>query len=152
MSAGIAGKIGSGVFQVAIVVRDLDRAMKVATEQLGAGPFSEIQSTTEKVYRGRRIEPVQRIATGPLGPVVLELIQPVSGESLFWEFLEKHGEGVHHLGTRLASRKDYDAALDKLATAGFPSAQSGRKDDLTYDYMDTEPALGTYFELVWRAE
>jgi methylmalonyl-CoA/ethylmalonyl-CoA epimerase len=152
MSDGIAGKIGSGVFQVAIVVRDLDRAVEVATEQLGAGPFSEIQSTTEKVYRGRRIEPVQRIASGTLGPVVLELIQPISGESLFWEFLEKHGEGVHHLGTRLASPNDYQAALDRLAAAGFPSAQSGRKDGLAYDYIDTEAALGTYFELVWRAE
>jgi methylmalonyl-CoA/ethylmalonyl-CoA epimerase len=140
-----------GLFQIAIVVRDLDAAMKTFMDVLGAGEFRMLDSTTRKVYRGRPIDPVHRIAAADFGPVTVELIQPVSGESLFTEFLAKHGEGVHHLGFMLASNDDYERALTHLAEAGFPSAQSGRKADLSYDYVDTEPALGTYVELVWHA-
>ena len=32
-----------------------------------------------------------------LGPVELELIQPISGESIWANFLREHGGGIHHL-------------------------------------------------------
>jgi hypothetical protein len=138
----------AGLFQVAIVVREIDAAMEMLTSTLGAGKFRTVASTTRKVYRGKPIEPVHRIAIADFGPIAIELIQPVTGESIYTEFLAKHGEGVHHLGFRMESAEDYGRALAHFEAAGFPTAQSGRRDDLSYDYMDTEPALGTYVELV----
>ncbi len=140
----------AGLFQVAIVVRDLDAAMNMLTTALGAGEFRMVESSTRKVYRGEPVEPEHLIAIADFGPLSIEVIQPVRGESVYTEFLAKHGEGVHHLGFKLGSAKEYALALDRLTAAGFPSAQSGRRADLSYDYMDTEPAIGTYVELVWR--
>jgi methylmalonyl-CoA/ethylmalonyl-CoA epimerase len=145
-----AASISAGVFQVAIVVRDLDQAMETMTRTLGAGPFQMLDSSTRKVFRGRPIQPVHRIASGPFGPITIELIQPVSGQSTYTEFLARHGEGVHHIGVVLESEDAYQEALQHVTGAGHPSVQSGRRDGLSYDYMDTEPVLGTYLELVWR--
>jgi catechol 2,3-dioxygenase-like lactoylglutathione lyase family enzyme len=140
----------AGLFQVAIVVRDLDAAINMLTTALGAGEFRMVESSTRKVYRGEPVEPEHLIAIADFGPLSIEVIQPVRGESVYTEFLAKHGEGVHHLGFKLGSAEAYTLALDHLTAAGFPSAQSGRRADLSYDYMDTEPAIGTYVELVWR--
>jgi methylmalonyl-CoA/ethylmalonyl-CoA epimerase len=140
----------AGLFQVAIVVRDIEAAMKVVTGTLGAGEFRMVSSKTRKVYRGKRIRPQHLIAIADFGPLSIELIQPVTGESVYTEFLAKHGEGVHHLGFNMKSAADYTTALAHLAAHGFPSVQSGRRPDLSYDYVDTERALGTYVELVWH--
>ena len=140
----------AGLFQIAIVVRDIQSAMKVLTNTLGAGEFRMVSSTTRKVYRGKRIRPEQLIAIADFGPVSIELIQPLTGDSVYTEFLAKHGEGVHHLGFSMNSVEDYAEALAHLAAGGFPVVQSGRRADLNYDYVDTERAIGTYVELVWH--
>jgi methylmalonyl-CoA/ethylmalonyl-CoA epimerase len=152
MSAGKgpAANINAGVFQVAIVVRDLERAMETMTRTLGAGEFKMLESNTKKVFRSKPIEPVHRIASASFGPVTVELIQPVSGESTYTEFLATHGQGVHHFGVVIEGAAAYEEALEHLTAAGHLSIQSGRKEGLSYDYMDTEKVLGTYLELVWR--
>ncbi len=38
-----------------------------------------------------------RIAHGSAGPVELELVQPLSGNSFFGDFLQSHGEGLSHI-------------------------------------------------------
>jgi hypothetical protein len=125
-------------------------AMAALTQALGSGPFKMVESTTRKVYRGRPIEPEHRIAVAEFGLLQIELIQPVSGSSLYTEFLEEHGQGVHHLGVGIATESEYQSLLTHLERSGFPPAQSGRREDLAYDYVNTEKVLGTYLELVWH--
>jgi methylmalonyl-CoA/ethylmalonyl-CoA epimerase len=149
-SEDVAALFPAGVFQVAIVVRDIQAAMKVVKNTLGSGEFRMVSSTTRKVYRGKRIQPKQLIAIADFGPLSIELIQPVTGVTVYTEFLAKHGEGVHHLGFKMKSSEDYTRALAHLAAAGFPVVQSGRRPDLKYDYVDTERSIGTYVELVWH--
>jgi methylmalonyl-CoA/ethylmalonyl-CoA epimerase len=140
----------AGLFQVAIVVRDIQAAMKIVKNTFGSGEFRMVSSSTRKVYRGKPIEPKQLIAIADFGPLSIELIQPVTGVSVYTEFLAKHGEGVHHLGFNMKTSEDYARALAHLAADGFPVVQSGRRPDLKYDYIDTERSLGTYIELVWH--
>jgi hypothetical protein len=57
-----------------------------------------------------------RVKTTTLGGLQLELVQPVSGQSVQREFLRKHGEGINHLGFRVT---DLQAGIAKLVKKGY---------------------------------
>jgi len=85
---------------MAIIVRDIDKAIDYY-QSLGMGPFVtpppiNIKKRTEHgkptVAEGSKI----REAIGDMGTVRLQLIQPVEGKSIYQEFLDSKGEGVHH--------------------------------------------------------
>ena len=50
------------------------------------------------------------------GDSMIELLEPTSAESTVARFLEKRGEGIHHLSFYV---QDIDAALKHAAQAGF---------------------------------
>jgi len=55
-----------------------------------------------------------RIAFIPVGEVMLELLEPsVSGKGHIREFIEKHGEGMHHLAYRVDKLDEIVADLKK---------------------------------------
>jgi len=72
---------------------------------------------------------------------VLELQQPLGGDSTFHEFLKKHGNGVHHIG--FEAGKDRDAVIDHLAEIGFDTDRTlGIYPGSSWTIVDTEDALG----------
>ena len=57
-----------------------------------------------------------RIAFIPVGEVMLELIEPLTpGKGRIAEFLEKHGEGLHHIAYRV---HNLEAVLAKMKKEG----------------------------------
>jgi len=87
----------TAVSQVGFVVRDLDKAM-AAYWRVGVGPWRVYTYGAPLVkditYRGKPGNWRFLIALASLGAgFSLELIQPLSGESIYSEFLEHHGEG-----------------------------------------------------------
>jgi catechol 2,3-dioxygenase-like lactoylglutathione lyase family enzyme len=101
--------------QVAWVVRDLDRAL----ETFGAlfGEFQTMEHAIEGAeYRGRKADVTLKMGFGRSGPLEIELIEVVSGESPHREMLEKNGEGVHHIRFKL---DDIAPPLSKLLELGF---------------------------------
>jgi 4-hydroxyphenylpyruvate dioxygenase-like putative hemolysin len=56
-----------------------------------------------------------KMATGKLGSVDVELLQPTDDKSLWAEFLKAHGEGLHHVCCRVG---DVDEAASKLQAEG----------------------------------
>ena len=62
------------------------------------------------------------------------------------EFLEQHGEGIHHLGHVVVP--DLDAVVEKMAKAGFPAVETGEPQGPAaqaghkWAYIDTTSALG----------
>jgi 4-hydroxyphenylpyruvate dioxygenase-like putative hemolysin len=101
--------------QVAWVVHDLDRAV----ETFGAlfGEFQTMEHTIEGAqYRGRKADVTLKMGFGRSGPLEIELIEVVSGESPHREMIEKNGEGVHHIRFKL---DDIAPPLSKLLELGF---------------------------------
>ena len=85
---------------VAIVVRDIDKAINYY-QSLGMGPFVTPPPVKigKRTYHGKSDNPgVSKIreAIGDMGPIRLQLIQPIEGKSIYQEFLDNRGEGVHH--------------------------------------------------------
>ena len=71
-----------------IVVRSIDEAIDYYEKALGLS------------CKGREEVPVQKVRTAffLVGEVRLELIEPTSTDSPVAKYLEKHGEGLHHVG------------------------------------------------------
>lgn len=139
------------VCQIGVVVRDLDQAMR-HFESLGIGPFEVAGGTATIVDRRVHGKPApevsNRISTTQMGPVQLELVQPVSGRSVQREFLEVHGEGINHLAFLV---EDLDTEVAKMTERGFTVISSGRTlGGSAFAYFDTDGIGGIVFELIQR--
>ena len=137
------------VCQVGIIVRDVNKASKAWAEILGVpvpqwrmtGPADE----SHIQYRGQPTEARAKLAFFNLGQVQLELIEPVGAPSTWAEFLEKHGQGIHHIAFRL---KGMDEALARLEAHHVPLVQRGDYKGGRYAYVDGVPELGAILELL----
>lgn len=139
----LLARVGSGFFQQAFVVADLETAQRACVEVLGCSPFVTLPAASlPYTYRGREIECALALGFARSGNVQIELLQPVSGEGVHVEFLETNGPGAHHLGF-MVERID-----DELAATDFAVVQSGRFGSLRFVYLDTFDPLGAYVELV----
>lgn len=138
--------------QVCVVVKDLDKSMEQYLKILGVGPWQvytyappDLKNTT---VRGKPEPYSMKLALAMIGPVMLELIQPLKGKSHYKEFLEKRGEGLHHIAAFRV--EDIDEVIAHLKKQGIGVLMSGEWHGGRFAYMDTEKQLGTVVELVWR--
>jgi methylmalonyl-CoA/ethylmalonyl-CoA epimerase len=71
-----------------------------------------------------------------------ELIQPVSGPSIYQEFLDSHGEGVQHIACMKHSYEDSSLVREHWHSNGAEVLMSGRiGDSIEFYYLDTAPML-----------
>jgi catechol 2,3-dioxygenase-like lactoylglutathione lyase family enzyme len=145
----------NGVAQVAIIVPDLDKAVETYWEKFGIGPWHIYTYGKPLVkamtYHGRPVEYKMRLALSYFGPMRIELIEPLEGDTVYADFVREHGYGVHHFGVLV---EDMGAAIDQAEQAGFAmimdGAGFGRDGDGHYAYLDTEQAIGVTLELIER--
>jgi methylmalonyl-CoA/ethylmalonyl-CoA epimerase len=137
------------VLQVGLVVRDSRATAQRYWEEFGIGPWRfytiDPTNTPGMRFRGRQVKHAFRAGLAKVGDLTLELIEPISGESVYSEHLEQRGEGLHHLAMAV---DDYEDARNRLANSGFTELQAGRPYDVNdYCYLDTAEALGFITEL-----
>jgi len=148
-----AKEMFSDLVQIGVVVRDLDRAIAVLSEVFGIGPFRTIdwppadRTDIRKFYYGKPGNFTARMAFTELGPVELELIQPLEGKSVWANFLEKHGEGIHHIRFNVP---DLEPMIEYLAGHNIGVAQmgSGLRPGTTWVNFDTERIVGFSIEIM----
>jgi methylmalonyl-CoA/ethylmalonyl-CoA epimerase len=144
-----------GVAQVGFVVKDLEASVEAYHRLFGIGPWHFYTYGRPLVKRmtrrGKPAEYRMRVALSYLGPLRIELIQPLEGDTVYAEFVRDHGYGLHHFGILV---KDMSASLAAAAEAGLAmtmdGAGFGADGDGHYAYLDTEGALGTTLELIER--
>jgi methylmalonyl-CoA epimerase len=149
--------LDDGVAQVAIIVPDVDEAVKHYHQLFGIGPWHIYTYgkplVKEMTYHGEPTEYRMRVALSYLGPTRIELIEPLEGETVYADFVEEHGYGVHHFGVLV---DDMAAALAEAEAAGLTmtmdGAGFGADGDGHYAYLDTEDELGVTLELIERPE
>jgi methylmalonyl-CoA/ethylmalonyl-CoA epimerase len=136
------------IIQIAHVVRDIDAAMKHYWEDLGIGPWEVYTfgpgTVRDSMVRGKPSSHQYLLAVTWQNEMQLELMAPVTGRSIYDEFLETRGEGLHHLKLYYA---DCAAALARFREKGFTVIQSGRIDADEFYYLDTEKSLGYVIEV-----
>ncbi|MBB5786939.1 VOC family protein [Jiangella mangrovi] len=145
--------IAGPIKQVALVVRDLDASVRAWTEQLGVGPWTAYELgpgvLKDMTYLGEPAEFSIRHALAWTDTVQFELVQPLSGPSIWADHLAEHGEGLHHLGVYV---DDHAAAVERVLAAGYRPLQSARGFGATGDgafaYFDTDHPLAAVLELI----
>ena len=127
--------------QIGIVVKDIDKVIEAWSSLFGIGSWV-FRDIDEIDAEGRPIR-VRRAFTN-LGPLQFELMQPVEGRIPISEFLDTHGEGVHHLCFFV---DDVETEVAKLEEQGAKVLETvkGR-----YAHMDTAESCGVIFELLSR--
>ncbi len=135
--------------QVGVIVKDMDRVVSYYAS-LGLGPFGQPrQMMTYHEYQGKPIEAKVKFLLTNMGEVDLELIQPLGGPSIWQDFLDKRGEGLHHLGFFV---DNIDRGEENLISQGLNIIQKGRSDKGGYAYFDTDRIGGIIFELIQKPE
>jgi methylmalonyl-CoA/ethylmalonyl-CoA epimerase len=113
-----------GINQLAIVVKDLEKVAENYWNILGIGPWAifnwEAPLVYDRKYHGETVWAREKIALAQVGDVQLELVQPVEGASIYKDWLDEHGEGLHHMNFLV---DDVDAAAEILTKEGFLSLQ-----------------------------
>jgi len=136
------------IIQIAHVVKDIDRAMKKYYEILNIGPWSVYTFAPpvlrECTFKGKPSNATWVLAITWVGDIQFELMQPLSGESVYTRFLRKKGEGIHHIKEWV---DDCAAEVEKYRKKGFNVIQSGKYDEDEFYYLDTEPELGMLYEI-----
>jgi methylmalonyl-CoA/ethylmalonyl-CoA epimerase len=146
----IPEKVGiKQVGHVCVVVKDLQKAMKRYWDIFGIGPWQVIifqpPFLSNTTVRGKSEAYTMKVAIAQVGNLQWELIQPLTGPSVYKEFLEQKGEGVHHVAFEV---EDYDHAVAALKKHGIGIITSGIAKGLgSYAYMDTGKDLGTIAEI-----
>lgn len=76
-------------------------------------------------YRGEPADFVADIALSYLGDMQLELIAPVSGRSIYQDFLADGGPGLHHICVEADDADSFAAMLDDAAANGAEIVSQG---------------------------
>ncbi len=134
--------------QVCVVVRDVDRAIEYYESVFGLGPFRVMETATKDMaYKDWTGTVRLKTAFAQMGPIELELIQVVEGETPHSEFLRQKGEGLHHLRFRV---DDLEKTLAELARCGIEPVWKHNyvKAGVSFAYLNTDQIGGAMFELI----
>jgi methylmalonyl-CoA/ethylmalonyl-CoA epimerase len=141
--------------QLGIVVHDVEKAAKYYESILGVEPFYIYQMELEKHWYFGKPSPFKAImGKSQWNNIELELVHPLVKESLHYEYLQKCGEGLQHLGFDVA---DFDSVHKRFLKAGFEAVMFGESYYPAYDgwvkaaYYDTYKVGGIAFEVMWRS-
>lgn len=142
------------LFHVGWVVRDCAAAQSELAVRLGAGPFvsaGNVARFEATLVHGKPVPFALKVAFGALGGVLLELLEPLDGNSPHAEFLATRGEGLHHMAYLVP---DFDAQLAAIRAAD-PATElliDGRRpgNPVRWVYLDGGTSHGTVIELLER--
>jgi methylmalonyl-CoA/ethylmalonyl-CoA epimerase len=144
------GKLGNNVvLHIAFVVRDIEKAARTYADLFGVDvPTASLTDPLEKTnihFNGKPTTGRAKLAFLRLENITVELIEPVGGPSSWQEFLQKKGEGVHHIAFKV---KGMHEDIARLEQKGGKMVQRGDFTGGSYSYVDLTKQLGIIVELL----
>lgn len=123
------------IAHLGVAVHDLDAAMKFFTDGL------PLEVTHTEDYQG------MKIAFIPIGDSSVELLQDVSGASAIKKYLDKNGEGIHHIAYEV---DDINEAVAELKAKGIKLIDETPRQGahgMTIAFMHPKATHGILMEL-----
>ncbi|HLI13031.1 MAG TPA: VOC family protein [Alphaproteobacteria bacterium] len=152
-AAKLSGLLGRQlqISQIAVVCHDLKKTMAQYTNLLGWGPWNvyrhEPPRLHDTVVRGKPTDYTMLGAETHVGNIGFELLQPLAGPSIYKEWLERHGEGLHHVAVMLHDFAESAELKARFAEIGATVLMGGRIGQaIEFYYLDTEPSLKIILE------
>lgn len=125
------------VDHIGIAVKDLNHALPYYIDMLGLTLLGVEDVENQKV----------KVAFIDAGNVKLELLEPIGGEGAIAKFIEKRGEGIHHIAFGVT---DIRARMDELKEKGVqllqdePNKGAGGAE---VAFMHPKSSFGVLYEL-----
>ena len=140
--------------QIAWVTRDLDATETALTSLLGAKKWIRMPDVhfapDSCTHRGAPADFVAHISLSYAGDTQIELIQPVSGTSLYSEFLEQSGSGLHHVCVTAPDPASFDAMCEDAERNGAPVLTRGTMPGgMQFAYVSAPHAGVPYLEIAY---
>jgi len=136
----------NGFIQIALVVSNIDSALDAWCKLFNV-PRPEIRITEAKpdpgqTYRGETACYGLKFAVIDCSDrgFVIEIHEPDENPSTFREFLDKHGNGVHHIGFQVGETRD--AVINELEGLGYVMRTIGMYPGGSWTIVDGEESLG----------
>ena len=138
--------------QIAWVTTDLDATESTLTRLLGAKKWVRMPAVhfgpDTCTYRGRPADFRADISLSYAGDMQLELIAPVSGESIYTEFLRDSGPGLHHIAIEAADAEELANAVEQAVADGATVVQRGvMPGGIEFAYLSSAAAGVPYLEI-----
>jgi catechol 2,3-dioxygenase-like lactoylglutathione lyase family enzyme len=129
------------VVQIGYAVKDIAPVVEKWSSLYGIGPWTYAENSGTDA-KGRPWK--ARMASAYVGPLQIELVQPVEGRIFQSRFLDTWGEGVHHIAFYV---DDVDAEAANLVAQG---AKLFVQSPGRFAYLDAGGVGGAVFELITR--
>lgn len=138
--------------QIAWVTHDLDATETVLTQLMGAKKWVRMPSVhfapDACTHRGRPADFVANVSLSYAGDTQLELIEPVSGDSIYSEFLATAGPGLHHVCIEAADADDFEVMVRDAERDGATVAcQGAMPGGMRFAYLSAADAGVPYLEI-----
>jgi methylmalonyl-CoA/ethylmalonyl-CoA epimerase len=120
-----------------IAVKDLEVSNKIFTDVLGSEPYKEEEVQSEHVIT----------SFFQVGDSKIELLQATNPESAIYKFIEKRGEGIHHIAFEV---DDIQSEIDRLKSKGYTMIHDVPKegaDGKLIAFMHPKSSNGVLIEL-----
>ncbi|NIK12379.1 methylmalonyl-CoA epimerase [Alkalibacillus sp. S2W] len=125
------------IAHIGIAVKSLDEMIPFYRDQLGLTFEGKEQVNSEQVH----------VAFFKIGESAIELLEPLSDESPIAKYIEKKGEGIHHIAFDV---DDVQERLNHLKSEGVPLIHEEPKTgahDSQVAFLHPKAANGVLFEL-----
>jgi len=136
-AANLPAEAGARIDHLGIAVRSLDEALKFYEEQLGLHVSLRETVAQERV----------NVAMLPVGESRIELLESTEPESVIAKFIEKRGEGLHHVALKVP---DLLGTVERLRSSGtriLNEPQTGAGGHL-YVFVHPASTGGVLLELI----
>ncbi len=140
--------------QIGMVVEDLEGALRNFEEILGIGPFTIVDfppggEDVKMMYKGKPEPFTAKFCFFNLGNIEIEVIQPLTGKTIWRDFLDEKGPGLHHIKFSVPEHEPAKTYLEgKDLSISQMGASVGKNLGKEWVYYDTEDKVGFAIELM----
>ena len=153
------GEVFTKPIQIGVLVRDLDKTLENLENIFGIGPFRIVDYPPEgednlvMEYNGEPADFTAKFCFFDLGNIELELIQPLSGKTVWSDYLDRHGDGIHHIKFDIPRHDELKEYMDENGVAMTQSGSAvGKNAGKTWAYYGTEDLIGFAIEVMNRLD
>jgi hypothetical protein len=152
INSSLANNFIDKIFKIGIITADIEKTIYNYVEQLGISNWRIYHLDNTKLshtqIRGKNANFSIKSAVTYVGDILLEIVQPLEGQSIYQELLEKHGEGANYIGVS-SDKLSFSELIDHFSKLGFSSAMSGKlKNAYDFTWLDTKDIAKMMIEVV----
>ena len=134
---------------IAVVVSDIEKVLKTYCRlfqtEMPAIKQTAVPETANVRYKGLPTPARAKQSFLQFGRIRVEFLEPDEHDSTWREYLDRHGNIVHHIAFNV---EDMGKALSVLEEEGMEVIQSGNYNGGKSAYIESENELGVMLELL----